>query len=51
MPSSSPSSVEILLRGVAATSTRHAWAVGGYGQDSFPSHEALILRWNGTAWR
>jgi hypothetical protein len=50
VPSPSPSSDNIVLFGVAATSTRDSWAVGGYGQD-FTSHKALILHWNGTAWK
>ena len=34
------------LSGVAATSASNAWAVGSTG-----SPKALILRWNGTAWK
>jgi len=36
------------LKGVAATSARNAWAVG----ESGAAHpRALIVRWNGTAWK
>src|SRR5215470_15494527 len=34
------------LFGVAATSARNAWAVGG----AVSSGKTLILRWNGTTW-
>jgi hypothetical protein len=47
-PSPNPSSDDIVLLGVAATSTRNAWAVGTYG---LYSYKAVILRWNGTAWK
>jgi hypothetical protein len=41
------------LAGIAATSARNAWAVGSTGHaDSVGySGKALILRWNGSAWR
>jgi hypothetical protein len=48
VPSPSPGSVNMNLFGVAATSARHAWAVGSYGSISYT---AVILRWNGTAWK
>ena len=50
VPSPNPSSDGIDLFAVAATSTRDSWAVGGYGQN-FTPHKALILHWNGTAWK
>jgi hypothetical protein len=34
---------------IAATSSRNAWAVGEYDDDG--DYGALILRWNGTAWK
>jgi hypothetical protein len=37
------------LFGVAATSSTNAWAVGYYTQGG--DQHALILHWNGTAWR
>jgi hypothetical protein len=37
------------LYDVAATSSRNAWAVGEYDDDG--DYGALILRWNGTAWK
>src|SRR5712691_10679309 len=36
-------------RGVAAVSARSAWAVGYTGSAVHP--RALIVRWNGQAWR
>jgi hypothetical protein len=38
------------LVGAAATSTSNAWAVGSY-QDSGGTDRALVLHWNGTAWK
>jgi hypothetical protein len=37
------------LDGVAATSARNAWAVGFTGSGLHP--QALIVHWNGTAWK
>jgi hypothetical protein len=41
------------LFGVAATSSRNAWAVGCAGNcgQGFGGIKTLILHWNGTAWR
>jgi hypothetical protein len=39
-------SVKGRLTGVAATSARNAWAVGGTD-----SGKILILRWNGKSWK
>src|SRR5215472_3118526 len=41
-----PGSVSGGLTGVATTSARNAWAVGGTSRG-----KTLILRWNGTMWR
>jgi hypothetical protein len=41
-----PGTVSGGLTGVATTSARNAWAVGGTSRG-----KTLILRWNGTAWR
>jgi hypothetical protein len=35
--------------GVAATSSRHAWAVGAYRAEG-KGRQTLIARWNGSAW-
>jgi hypothetical protein len=37
------------LRGVAATSTNNAWAVGSYGVPG--GSKVIILHWNGKSWR
>jgi hypothetical protein len=47
--SPSPGRVDNLLTGVAASSSRSAWAVGGYFTGT--AWRTLIVRWNGTAWR
>jgi hypothetical protein len=40
------------LAGIAAVSHRLAWAFGSYtGNGLFPERQALILRWNGQAWK
>jgi hypothetical protein len=39
------------LFGVAATSGRIAWAVGIAGNLFGGKAKALVLRWNGTAWK
>jgi uncharacterized membrane protein len=39
------------LRGVAATSSSNAWAVGCSGCSAEGAGAALIERWNGRAWR
>src|SRR5580692_8753641 len=44
---SAPSTFGGILYGVAATSASNAWAVGITG----PGGRALILRWNGRAWK
>ncbi len=41
-------SPEELLLGVAATSSRNAWAVGRY--DRYRRDRTLALHWNGTTW-
>jgi hypothetical protein len=40
-----------ILRGVAATSARNAWAVGDYANRRTGQRHALIERWNGTRWK
>ena len=49
----SPSRTGGILSGVAATSARSAWAVGGTerGVGSGTRIRTLILRWNGTTWK
>ena len=37
------------LNGIAATSATDAWAVGATGESQ--GHQALIVHWNGTAWK
>jgi hypothetical protein len=41
-----PFAVDGFLNGVAATSARNVWAVGGNG-----AGRNLILHWDGTAWK
>jgi len=52
-PVPSPSRTGGILSGVAATSARSAWAVGGTerGVGSGTRIRTLILRWNGTTWK
>ena len=51
MPSPNPggSSASDFLEGVAVTSASNAWAVGEYA--NVGGSQALVLHWNGTAWR
>ncbi|HEY5988780.1 MAG TPA: hypothetical protein VIV12_20730, partial [Streptosporangiaceae bacterium] len=39
------------LDGVAAVSSRNAWAVGSYYSPTAQANKTLILHWNGTAWK
>jgi hypothetical protein len=39
------------LVGVAATSARSAWAVGGAGDGLGAKAKALVLHWNGNRWQ
>ena len=39
------------LQGVAATSSRNAWAVGWYFTPGVTHRHTLIEHWNGTAWQ
>jgi hypothetical protein len=50
VPSPDPKGGSVLttLTGVAATSARNAWAVGGYNPGSGP--KTLIIHWNGSKW-
>jgi len=48
-PTPPPPAKDSGLEGVAATSARNAWAVGFYVPGNLA--RALILHWNGTAWR
>jgi len=51
-PSPNPGSKSNALDGVAATSTKNAWAVGDYhNATTKPPSRNLALRWNGTSWR
>jgi hypothetical protein len=45
-----PGGVYSLLYGVAATSSRNAWAVGEYFNPEFDA-ETLVLHWDGRAWK
>jgi hypothetical protein len=58
VPSPTPKTSDVVtLRGVAVVSARNAWAVGfihppdGAGPRAASTHAALILHWNGTAWK
>ncbi len=48
--SPNPGSSDNILRSVAATSPRNAWAVGQYNNALTSFHRTLVLHWNGTAW-
>jgi hypothetical protein len=39
------------LVGITATSARHAWAVGGAGDNLGAKAKALVLHWNGKRWQ
>jgi hypothetical protein len=50
--SPNPGSAFNKLYGVAVVSSRRAWAVGDYSNSNSGTRaRALILRWNGTAWK
>ena len=53
VPSPSPGKEGYLdgLNSVAATSARDAWAVGCTGYAATGCAKAIILQWNGTAWK
>jgi hypothetical protein len=51
IPGPGPNDLTRILTGVAATSSRNAWAVGfSSDTDNGPDH-TLTLHWNGTAWK
>jgi hypothetical protein len=47
--SPNPGGRQDTLSGVAATSSRHAWAVGAFRGDG-KGRQTLIARWNGSTW-
>ena len=50
-PNVSPGSHSNVLSGVAVISATNAWAVGNYSNGTINQAQALIVHWNGTAWK
>ena len=50
VPSPDPGTALNVLNGVRAVSASNIWAVGEFGNGTDSNH-ALILHWNGTAWK